>query len=156
MTPGPRVLSMIFAAMLMAPASPVVAEGSTPSPAVAADPDFVAGKQAIDGKNWTRAIESFNKAAAKDARNADIQNYLGYAYRNGGQMDLAFRHYEQALAIDPNHRGAHEYIGEAYLLVNNLAKAEEHRAALDRICFLPCHEFTELKEKIAAYRSKAK
>lgn len=41
-------------------------------------------------------------------------------------------------------------------MVNNLAKAEEHRAALDRICFFPCHEYTELKEKIAAYKSNAK
>lgn len=156
MTPNSCAILMVLAAILIAPASPALAEGSTPSPAVAADPDFVAGKQAIDGKNWARAIESLNRAAAKDARNADIQNYLGYAYRNGGQMDLAFKHYEQALASDPNHRGAHEYIGEAYLMVNNLAKAEEHRAALDRICFFPCHEFTELKEKIAAYKSKTK
>ena len=156
MTLSLRAKLMIFAALLAAPASIALADGGAPSPTVAADPNFAAGKQAIDGKNWARAIEAFNKAAATDARSADIQNYLGYAYRNSGQMDLAFKHYGQALALDPKHRGAHEYIGEAYLMVNNLAKAEEHRAALDRICFFPCHELTELKEKIAAYKSRAK
>src|SRR3972149_10628655 len=33
-------------------------------------------------------------------------------------MDLAFKYYERALAINPRHRGAHEYVGEAYLSVN--------------------------------------
>jgi len=28
--------------------------------------------------------------------------------------------------------------------------------ALDRICFFPCQEHTELKEKIAAYQRNAK
>ena len=57
------------------------------------------------------------------------------------------------LEIDPKHRGAHEYIGEAYLMVKNLARAEEHLAALDRICLLPCEEYTDLKAKVAAYKA---
>lgn len=152
-----RFLSVMFLAFTTLIPPAIHAMGGDERPAVSqTDPDYADGKQAIDAKNWARAIESLNKAAAKDARNADIQNYLGYAHRNSGQMDLAFKHYGQALAIDPHHRGAHEYIGEAYLMVNNLAKAEEHRAALDRICFFPCQEYTELKEKIAAYKSNAK
>jgi Flp pilus assembly protein TadD len=119
------------------------------------DPDYAAGKQAIDAKNWSRAIKSLNSAALRDTRNADIQNYLGYAYRNAGQLDLAFRHYQRALQLNPRHRGAHEYVGEAYLIVNNLAKAEEHLAALQKICLIPCEEYADLKKKIAAYRGKA-
>ena len=138
-------------AIMIVPA--VHAVGSNDQPSAHLDPDFAAGRQAIEKKDWARAIESLNKAAAKDTRNADIQNYLGYAYRNSGKMDLAFKYYEQALAIDPRHRGAHEYVGEAYLLVKNLAKAEEHLAALNRLCFFPCEEYTELKGKVAAYKS---
>jgi Flp pilus assembly protein TadD len=119
------------------------------------DPDYAAGKQAIDAKNWSRAIKSLNSAALRDTRNADIQNYLGYAYRNAGQLDLAFRHYQRALQLNPRHRGAHEYVGEAYLIVNNLAKAEEHLAALQKICLIPCEEYADLKKKIAEYRGKA-
>jgi tetratricopeptide (TPR) repeat protein len=91
---------------------------------------------------------------AGDTRNADIQNYLGYAYRNAGQLDLAFRHYQRALQLNPRHRGAHEYVGEAYLVVHNLAKAEEHLAALQKICLIPCEEYADLKQKIAEYRGK--
>src|SRR5215470_6289469 len=98
--------------------------------AVQLDPDYIAGKQAIDAKDWSAAIKSLTSAALRDTRNADIQNYLGYAYRNAGQLDLAFRHYQRALQLNPRHRGAHEYVGEAYLIVHRLAKAEEHLEAL--------------------------
>ena len=39
---------------------------------------------------------------------------------------------------------------------NNLAKAEEQRTALESLCFFRCEELTELREKIAAYRKKAR
>ena len=122
--------------------------------AVQLDPDYAAGKHAIDTKDWSTAIKLLNSAALRDTRNADLQNYLGYAYRNAGQLDLAFRHYQRALQLNPRHRGAHEYIGEAYLIVHNLAKAEEHLAALHKICLIPCEEYADLKEKIVEYRGK--
>ena len=64
------------------------------------------------------------KAEVRFPDNADLQNDLGYAYRNVGQFEPAFRHYKRALVLDPRHRGAHEYIGEAYLLVDDLPSAE--------------------------------
>jgi Flp pilus assembly protein TadD len=119
------------------------------------DPDYAAGKKAIEAKDWNTAIKSLSSAALRDTRNADIQNYLGYAYRNAGQMELAFKHYGRALQLNPRHRGAHEYVGEAYLMVNNLSKAEEHLAALQKICLLPCEEYEDLKKQIEAYRRRA-
>jgi DNA-binding SARP family transcriptional activator len=71
-------------------------------------------------------------------------------------LDPAFKHYQRALQLDPRHRGAHEYIGEAYLMVNDPAKAEEHLAALEKICLLPCEELDDLKRKIEEYRKKAR
>ena len=118
------------------------------------DPDYAAGKKALDAKNWRAAIELLGQAALRDSRNADIQNYLGYAYRHAGQLDRAFEHYGKALRLNPRHRGAHEYIGEAYLMVNNPAKAAEHLAALEKICVLPCEEYADLKAKLAAYGAK--
>ena len=104
------------------------------------DPEFAAGKAAIAAKDWSTAIKLLSSAALRDTRNADIENYLGYAYRQSGQLQAAFAHYERALQLNPRHRGAHEYIGEAYLLTNDLSKAEEHLAALGRICLIPCEE----------------
>jgi Flp pilus assembly protein TadD len=120
------------------------------------DPDYAAGKKAIEAKDWSAAIKLLSSAALRDTRNADLQNYLGYAYRNAGQMELAFKHYGRALQLNPRHRGAHEYIGETYLLVNNLAKAEEHLTALQKICLIPCEEYEDLKKKVDAYRKSAR
>lgn len=117
------------------------------------DPEYAAGKHAIDAKNWSAAITALHSAALRDTRNADIQNYLGYAYRQAGQLDLAFRHYHRALQLNPRHRGAHEYVGEAYLALNNLPKAKEHLARLDKLCFFPCSEYTDLKKAVQAYES---
>jgi len=120
------------------------------------DPDYAAGKRAIAAKDWNAAIKALSSVALRDTRNADIQNYLGYAYRHTGQLELAFKHYQRALELNPRHRGAHEYVGEAYLIVNNPAKAEEHLAALQRICLIPCEEYGDLKDAIAAYRERTK
>lgn len=120
------------------------------------DPDYAAGKKAIEAKDWTAAIKSLSSAALRDTRNPDLQNHLGYAYRNAGRMDLAFKHYGRALELNPRHRGAHEYVGEAYLMVDNLSKAEEHLAALKKICLIPCEEYEELKSKVDAYRNGPK
>lgn len=118
------------------------------------DPEYAVGKKAIEAKDWNAAIKALSSAALRDTRNADIQNYLGYAYRNSGDLALAFRHYEKALRLSPRHRGAHEYAGEAYLMVGDLAKAEGHLEALRAICLIPCEEFEDLKAKIVAYRQR--
>jgi Flp pilus assembly protein TadD len=149
-------LSLLALALAGLPA--VAAADPTEEEAGAAllDPDFAAGKKAIEAKNWSAAIKSLSSAALRDTGNADIQNYLGYAYRNSDQLELAFRHYQKALELNPRHRGAHEYIGEAYLKINNLAKAEEHLAALDKICaMIPCGESEDLRKAIAEYRRRA-
>lgn len=120
-----------------------------PTAAAPADPDFAAGRAAIDRQQWAEAVALFSRVANKDPKNADALNYLGFAYRNQGNYPEAFKHYAAALQIDPRHKGALEYQGEAYIKTGNMAKAEENLAALDRICTFGCAEFTELKEKIA-------
>lgn len=122
--------------------------------AAARDPDYAAGKQAMEKKNWGAAVKRLQQAALRDPENADLQNYLGYSYRNLKQFDLAFKHYKRSIALNPRHRGAHEYIGEAYLIVNDLAGAEKHLAALREICLIPCEELADLEKAVAAYRAK--
>jgi tetratricopeptide (TPR) repeat protein len=119
-----------------------------------ADPDLVQAQKEIKDKNWDTALALLEKAEARDPKNAEIHNLMGFAERNRGNLDAAFKHYEQALALDPKHRGAHEYIGEAYLMAGNLAKAEEHLAKLDKLCFFPCEEYSDLKAAIARYKQQ--
>jgi Flp pilus assembly protein TadD len=152
---GRKLIAHAVLCLALMPCAAMADPLETDSAAAALDSDYAAGKKAIEAKNWNSAIKSLSSAALRDTRNADIQNYLGYAYRNSGQMDLAFDHYKRALRLNPRHRGAHEYLGEAYLMVNNLAKAEEHLAALQKICLIPCEEYGDLKKKIDAYRKSA-
>ena len=122
----------------------------------ALDPDFAAGKRAIVAGDWTGAIKTLMSAGLRDDRNADIQNYLGYAYRRLRQLDLAMLHYRQALILNPRHRSAHEHLGEAHLVQGDLAKAVEHLDALERICLIPCEEYDDLKRAIAEYNKIAR
>ena len=121
----------------------------------AEDADYVAGKAAIDRKDWDVA-NRLVKSLVRHPENPDLHNYLGFAYRNLKQFDRAFEHYKRAIAIDPRHRGAHEYIGEAYLMVGDLPSAEKHVAALRAICLLPCEELADLEKAVARYRAVAK
>ena len=102
--------------------------------------------------DWNGSIKALTSAGLRDDRNADIQNYLGYAYRRLRQLDAAVRHYQRALRLNPRHRSAHEHLGEAYLVQGDLAKAEERLAALERICLIPCEEYDDLKRAIAGYK----
>ena len=122
--------------------------------AAARDPDYAAGKAAMDKKNWAEAARRFQQAAVRDPDSADLHNHLGFAYRNLKQMDLAFKHYKRSIELNPRHRGAHEYIGEAYLMIGDLANAEKHLAALRTICLLPCEELTDLEKAVKEYRSR--
>ena len=96
------------------------------------------------------AIDNLNVALVAEPTNADLQNWLGYAYRHEGKYNAAFEHYRAALQLEPKHRGAHEYIGETYLLTGNKAKAREHLAALERICGTKCDEYRDLQKAIAS------
>lgn len=131
-----------------------VEEDSNPQ-ASARNPDYAAGKQAFDRKDWGEAVRRFSRATLLDPDNADLHNYLGFSYRKMGQLELAFKYYHRALALNPRHRGAHEYIGEAYLMAGNLASAQKHLEELRKICLLPCEELADLDREIAAYIKKA-
>ena len=149
------VAVMIALAVVAAPAMPAM-EPDPLDVLVGSNPDFAQGKRAVEARDWKAAIKWLTAAEKRSGQNADIHNFLGFAYRNDGQLEAAFRHYEQALKIDPLHRGAHEYIGEAYLMTRNLAKAEQHLAALRRVCPGVCEEYDDLNKKIADYRARNK
>jgi len=119
------------------------------------DPDFADGKRALVAENWEAAIKALKFAALRDPRNADIQNYIGYAYRRLRQWGPAMQHYQQALVLNRRHRSAHEHLGELSLVLGEPAKAEEELAKLEEICLIPCAEYDDLKRAIAAYRKLA-
>ena len=124
----------------------------------AEDPAVKTARSAIAAGDFATAQTGLKVALAADPGNADLHNLYAYSIRKGANpdMELVFKHYNEALRIDPKHRGAQEYIGEAYLMVGNPAKAKEHLAALDKLCFFGCEEYTMLKKAIADYEAKPK
>jgi len=124
----------------------------------AADPVLASAHAALAREDWAGAQADLLKALAVTPQNADHHNLYAYAIRKGQNpnMALVFKHYGEALRINPKHRGAHEYVGEAYLMVGDLPKAKQHLAALDKLCFMPCVEHTDLKKAIVAYEAKRK
>jgi len=130
-------------------------EPTSGPPAVREDPQYVEGVDAVKRGDYPAAIRLFEAVVAKDDRNANAYNWLAYSTRKNGDAAKAIPIYEKALAIDPKHRGAHEYIGEAYLVLGDLPKAKEHLAVLDKLCFLPCEEYSDLKKAVRDYERSA-
>ena len=124
--------------------------------ALLADADYAAGLAAIKAGDFAAALPRLQSALKRFPDAADLHNELGYTHRKLRQLDKAFEHYKRALAIDPRHRGAHEYIGEAYLIVGDVASAEKHVSALRTICLLPCDELNDLRRAIDAHRAQSR
>jgi len=132
---------------------------STSAPAAAkavADPTFGRAKAMIEAKDYKGALPLLQQVVAKEPRNADAYNLLGYATRKSGDPNASLQYYTQALSIDPKHLGANEYIGEAYLMLDQPQQAAQHLARLDSLCVFGCVEQRTLKAAIANYKAGKK
>ncbi|HLX81692.1 MAG TPA: tetratricopeptide repeat protein [Burkholderiales bacterium] len=109
-------------------------------------------RDAIAKQDWVGAQALLRVAVERNPQSADAHNLYAYSMRKGPNpaMDLVFRHYNEALRINPRHLGAHEYIGEAYLMSGNVPKAREHLAQLEKLCGADCREYQLLKVAVAA------
>lgn len=110
----------------------------------------------IAAKRWGPARAELVIAARDEPANADVHNLLGYVYRKQSSPDLpkAFEHYKRALQLDSKHKGAHEYIGEAYLMDKKPQEAERHLAELEKICGnRQCEEYKDLAAALAKFKA---
>ena len=147
-------LALLTAGMLVAMLGEAAADPPRASvPEVKEDPKYVEGVQAVKRRDYPAAIRCFEDVVARDDRNANAYNWLGYSIRQSGDATRAIPVYEKALAIDPKHKGAHEYIGEAYLALDNPGKAKEYLARLDKLCFFSCSEYRDLKKAVEQYEA---
>ena len=112
-----------------------------------------AARTLIQQKKWSAAVDELKRV--NDTGSADWNNLMGYSLRKGAAPDYAAadRFYDAALRLDPKHRGALEYSGELHLITGDLPKAEQRLAALDKVCMLPCEEYTDLKKSVARYKA---
>ncbi len=112
-------------------------------------------REAIQKKDWRKALAELNVAAKQEPRNADVHNLLGYSYRLQAQPNLpkSFEHYKIALQIDPNHQATHNYIGMAYLMDKKPDEAQKHLTQVQRICGnTTCPNYTTLATAIEEHK----
>jgi hypothetical protein len=113
-------------------------------------------RAAMAEKNWTQALQNLRSRAPDQASSADFHNLMGFVLRHQVQPDmrLVLDHYEQALSLDPGHRQAREYLGEAWLMMHCPDQAAEQLKLLERSCGnTECEEWKDLQEAMLGYRN---
>ena len=144
------VMSLVLVSAVMAAGSSSSSSSSTQRKSV----DYENGVKAVNSADYIKAIKLLSKVVAAKPKDADAWNYLGFSNRKLKRFDLALDAYQKALAINPKHRGAHEYLGELYLQTDDLANSRKHLKRLDKICFFGCDEYDDLKAAILAYENQ--
>jgi tetratricopeptide (TPR) repeat protein len=109
---------------------------------------YVRAVSLINEHRWDDALASLDSAETAIGPHPDILTYKGYVWRHKGDWAKAESYYHQALAIDPNHRGATEYYGELKVLEGDMAGAKALLARLDTACTFGCAEAEELRRWI--------
>lgn len=138
----------------LTPAAANIGGDGPPIPMMSAPAGSMAdGYKAIEAGEYETATAIFTKIAEDEPTNAEAFNQLGYINRRLQNFPEAFAFYTKALELDPQHTGAHHYIGEAYLEVGDLAKAEAHLEQLDLICLFGCDDYFELQQAVELYRA---
>jgi tetratricopeptide (TPR) repeat protein len=156
-------LGALFLMLLIAPAMAVMSGGEgEPPPSGDAD-DYGQGVAAFVREDWQAVVDHMTRTIEQRPWHDDAHNLLGFAYRKLGDYDHALRAYDQALVLNPHHRGALEYLGEAYLELDRPERAREMLDRLEVECRLvavdaandgwqsSCEEWRDLSEAYAAY-----
>ncbi len=145
---GVFALTLPIAAALAAGSSTPVTTGA---PSV--DDEYKAAQNAIAQSDYKSAMNHLNNVIAAKPDDADALNLMGFSERKMGSMDESLEYYNKALALNPNHLGANEYLGELYLEMKKPDMAKQRLEVLKSACGGTCEEYNELKEKIDQYQS---
>lgn len=109
---------------------------------------FEAGRDLAYAGRYDEAINVLTMAA--DKRDPRILNFLGYAHRKSGRVNVGLGYYLEALRIDPNYTLVREYLGEAYLQIGDMAKAKGQLAEIEKRKGMDCAEYRVLSAQIEA------
>jgi tetratricopeptide (TPR) repeat protein len=85
----------------------------------------------------------------KNPNTAKALNYRGYATRKLGRLDEGIAYYRKSVALDPRYAQVREYLGEAYVIKGDMARAKAQLRAIKRICGTECEEYEDLAKAIA-------
>lgn len=102
-------------------------------------------QELLNKGKFAPALTALAPYTAAHPDDANGWNLRGYASRKLGRYDVAFDYYERALAINPNHKGALEYMGELYVEMGQMDTAKDLLARLKGLCPQGCAEVAALK-----------
>jgi len=153
----PSIFALALVAAAFAPPALAMGSDSTPAPAPRppapaarpADTGYNEAERAVKAKQYEDAIKKLEQVLAKEPNNVDALNYLAYSHRELGRYDISLGWYQKALAINANHRGANEYLGQLYLRMGNTKAAQAQLAKLQKLCGRGCEEYESLRSAIA-------
>jgi len=112
-------------------------------------PDLTSVRAKIAAKDYAGALEEL-RDIAEDSQQADVYNLLGFTLRKTGDLKTSLSYYIKALELKPDHKAAHEYLGELYIQTGDTAKAKEQLEVLKRLCPAGCEEREDLEKAIDA------
>ena len=115
--------------------------------------DFDKAVESIEAEDYSMAIKRLENLQNSRDNDADVLNLLGFTHRKLKDFTLAEQYYKRALAIEPEHKGANEYLGQLYLETDRLEKAEERLRVLKKASFFPNRQYRKLKKAIKAYKN---
>lgn len=147
-----RIAALLALGLLAAPGAVFAAGSSSTSEPAQADL-YKQAEDLIDDEEYADAIPLLQQSIQEKGEYADALNLLGYSNRKLGDKAKAMTYYTKALNLEPNHLGANEYLGELYLELNDLPKAEERLAVLQNACG-DCDEFDDLEDAIDDYKDE--
>jgi tetratricopeptide (TPR) repeat protein len=104
----------------------------------------------IDNQSYDKSLKLLKKLTKREdlgTKRADIYNLLGFSYRKleNPDLDKSFAAYMMAIELDPSHLGAHEYLGELYLMRDQKDKALIILEKLDQLAGSNTEEYREVK-----------
>jgi tetratricopeptide (TPR) repeat protein len=107
-----------------------------------------AAREKINGGDYGAAIPLLTAALKDKPSDADALNLMGFTLRKTGKTAEALDYYGRALALEPKHLGANEYLGELYVELGQIDKAKERLAILEAACGKNCEQTRQLTDAI--------
>ena len=145
-----RLFGLLFALMLAVSITAPLAAAPTLQSRLDAIPAYAEAKAKVAAKDYPGAVALLAKVLETHPEEPDALNLMGFSLRHVGRRDEALDFYRRALAHDPQHLSANEYLGELYVQLGQLEKARERLAVLEAACGRDCEETRDLAAAIQA------
>jgi len=98
-------------------------------------------------ERYDEALDVLN--LLKNPNTPQALNYRGYATRKLGRVDEGIAYYRKSVALDPRYAQVREYLGEAYVIKGDIARAKAQLRVIKTICGTECEEYEDLAKAIA-------